>query len=433
MANTPNYDINYEDEQFKQVDKGISQTEIEIAQTYGGMIDASDKYYNDLANNAQQWADKQTAIQQEKTDFAIEQIEQQKEQAHKDYLKEQSGAYVDWRKQSNQYGTEAEKMASAGLDKTGFSESSQVSMYNTYQNRIATARESFNNAVLNYNNAIKDAQIQNNATLAEIAYNALQQQLELSLQGFQYKNQLLIEQANKKIELDNTKWNRYQDVLNQMNTENALAEDIRQYNETQKWETEQAELNRAHDEKILKLEQEFKAKESQLDRDFKAAQAEIERTFTAKENELNRKHALELERVRDEYERNQLKIKQQYELEQLEKQKQNEIAVLNQKLANDMALLAYENEQKKAAITTTNKAVQQYSSSIGPEPQYVSNTVRSNLPIDMQSVTALGYGPISASKLAELENQGVITSYEEGGKLKFRKAMPKLPAAGLRK
>jgi hypothetical protein len=51
------------------------------------------------------------------------------------------------------------------------------------------------------------------------------------LQGFQYKNQLLIEKANKKTEVENNYYNRYQDVLAQINQENALAEQIRQYNE----------------------------------------------------------------------------------------------------------------------------------------------------------------------------------------------------------
>jgi len=106
-------------------------------------------------------------------------------------------------------------------------------MFNTYQNRVATARESYNNAVLNYNNAIKDARLQNNSVLAEIAYEALQKQLELSLHGFQYKNQLLLDKANKKTEINNTYYQRYQDVLDQINHENALAEQVRQYNESQ--------------------------------------------------------------------------------------------------------------------------------------------------------------------------------------------------------
>lgn len=247
------YEINYDDERFSQVESDKQESLSELEQTYSNMINNSDSYYNAQINASKEWADKQSQIQQDKTDFAIEQIEQQKEQANKDYIKEQSGAYVDWRKQSNEYGAKAEEMASAGLANTGYSESSQVSMYNTYQNRVATARESYNQAVLNYNNAIKDAHMQNNAALAEIAYNALQQQLELSLQGFQYKNQLILDKADRKTQLENTYYSRYQDVLAQINTENSLAEQIRQYNESLALEKEQMAQAQANWEKEYAL------------------------------------------------------------------------------------------------------------------------------------------------------------------------------------
>lgn len=253
MANT---NVNYDDERFGQVEAEKNQAMTELEQTYGGMINESDDYYQAQIDASEQWAETQNQLQQEQTDFNIEQIEQQKDQAHKDYTKEQSGAYVDWRKQSNQYGTEAEKMASAGLQNTGFSESSQVSMYNTYQNRVATARETYNRAVLNYDNAIKDARIQNNAALAEIAYKALQTQLELSLQGFQYKNQLILDQANKKTELDNIYHSRYLDVLNQINHENAMAEEVRQYNQNYELNVKQYnEGIRQFNEEIARLKQ----------------------------------------------------------------------------------------------------------------------------------------------------------------------------------
>lgn len=229
MAN--NYDIDYNDKRFTEVEADKQEALSKVEQTYGDMISQSDKYYQEQIDASKEWAEKQTELQNQQTEFAIDQIEQQKDQAKKDYTKEQSGAYVDWQKQSNEYGANAEKMAAAGLENGGFSESSQVSMYNTYQNRVATARESYNRAVLNYDNAIKDARLQNSSALAEIAYKALRDQLELSLQGFQYKNQLLIEQANKKTEVENNYYGRYQDVLQQINTENALAEQIRQYNE----------------------------------------------------------------------------------------------------------------------------------------------------------------------------------------------------------
>jgi hypothetical protein len=225
------YEINYNDKRFQQVETQKQNAINEVDKTYGDMIGNSDKYYQAQIDASKQWADKQTQLQNEQTDFAIEKIEQQKAQAEKDYTKEQSGAYVDWQKQSNAYGVKAEQIAQQGLTNSGYSESSQVAMYNTYQMRVATARESYNNAVLNYNNSIKDARLQNNSALAEIAYKALQQQLELSLQGFQYKNQLLIEKANKKTEVENNYYNRYQNVLAQINQENALAEQVRQYNE----------------------------------------------------------------------------------------------------------------------------------------------------------------------------------------------------------
>lgn len=310
MATTPNYDINYDDERFGKVESDKSQALTELEQTYGGMIDNVDSFYKGLNENLEQQKEIQTKIQNDNTDFAIEQIEQQKDQANKDYMKEQSGAYVDWQKQSNQYGSEAEKMASSGLSNTGYSESSQVSMYNTYQNRVATARESYNKAVLNYDNAIKDARLQNNAALAEIALSTMQKQFELTLQGFQYKNQLVLERANKKTELDNIYYNRYQDVLQQINTENALAEEIRQYNATQK---------------------------------FQADQAEIQRRFDADQAAINRQFEKDMLAAKTEKEKELLKIQQQNDLAKLKKQQEYE-----------MAQLKYKADQQKITITKGN-------------------------------------------------------------------------------
>lgn len=229
MSTTPNYDIDYDRKEFTDVTTEKEAAINESNTMYDGMVNNSDAYYQNQIDAVKDYEEKQAANQQAQTDHTIDQINQQKEQANKDYIKEQSGAYKDWQKQSNQYGANAEQMAASGMTNTGFSESSQVSMYNTYQNRVATARESYNRAVLNYDNAIKDAQLQNNTALAEIAYNSLQQQLALSLQGFQYKNQLLLEKAGAKRELDQMYHQRWQDVLNQINTENALKENVRQY------------------------------------------------------------------------------------------------------------------------------------------------------------------------------------------------------------
>ena len=76
----------------------------EAEKTYNSMIQQTDQYYDAQIDASKDWAKKQQQLQQENTDFAIEKIEQQKEKTEKDYTKEQSGAYVDWQRQSNEYG-----------------------------------------------------------------------------------------------------------------------------------------------------------------------------------------------------------------------------------------------------------------------------------------------------------------------------------------
>lgn len=215
----PNETVDYNDKRLTDVKAEQTQKESEINQTYDNMINNSNKFYQNQIDASKEWAQKQGELQQANTDLAIEQINQQKEQTQKDYTKEQKASYTDYQKQVNDYGVNAEKMAAAGLNNTGYSETSKVSMYNTYQSRVATARDGLNKAILQYNNSIKEAQLTNNSKLAEIYSNALQQQLELSLKGFQYKNSLIEAKINQ-INTNNTRYdNKYQNVLAQINQE----------------------------------------------------------------------------------------------------------------------------------------------------------------------------------------------------------------------
>lgn len=359
MATTPDYKIDYDDQRFEDVKTEETKQLTEWDQTYNGMIGDVDKHYDSLKEATEQWKNTQTDIQNQQTDFTIQQIEQQKEQAQKDYTKEQAGAYVDWRKQSNQYGTEAEKMASAGLMNTGYSESSQVSMYNTYQNRVATARESFQQAWTNYNNKITEAKLQNNAAIAEIALTAFEKQAEYSLQAFQYKNQLVIDLADKKMETKKFYADQWQNVLDQMNKENALAEEVRQFNENQAWQTEQAELDR-----------QWKTKEAELDREFQSAQAEIERKFKEAQAELERKHDKEMLTAETKAKKELLDKEHQQALAKLAKQQEYEMAQLDKDLANKKALAKYEYELENSQKYTFNTSSQ---SAASRQKQAVTN------------------------------------------------------------
>lgn len=421
MATTPNYDINYDDERFDKVKTEETQQLTELEQTYNGMIGSSDKFYQDQIDASNAWADKQSQLQQEQTDFTIQQIEQQKEQAQKDYTKEQAGAYVDWRKQSNEYGTEAEKMASAGLTNTGFSESSQVSMYNTYQNRVSTARESYNQAVVNYNNKITEARLQNNAALAEIAYNALQTQLELSLQGFQYKNQLILDLSDKKMQTKQFYADQWQRVLDQMNKEI-----------DRQWQTDQNALER-----------QWKTEEARLDREFQSERDRLQREFDEKQAKLDRQHALDMEEARTENAKELAEQEHKLAMDALAREHANALAKLDRQLANEKALAKYEYDlaqQNKSYSfsgggssggSSGGGGGSTKSSTTGKFSTTKSNsttTAKTNTPKTTQatlnSITALGYGPISASELNRLVSQGIVEEYVKNGVTLFRKKSP---------
>ena len=388
---TPNYEINYDDERFSQVEFDKQATLAEQDAIYQGVIDNTDKYYQGLVDESKAWADKQSQLQQDRTDFTIEQIEQQKDQAHKDYIKEQSGAYVDWQKQSNQYGVNAEKMASQGLTGTGFSESSQVSMYNTYQNRVATAREVFSQAVLNYDNAMKDAQLQNSSILAEIAHNALQEQLELSLQSFQYKNNLILEQANKKLEIDNMYYQRWQDVLNQMNTENALK---------QEWDMMQEGFK--HDFEVI--EQNYQNDLAKIDKEHAQAKERIEIQYQNDLKLLKEEDKLERQRAKEEYQR---KIKL------LEKETEEKKKILAAETEEAKKLLKYEQSLKQTTIGVDTEEPGGDSDNRTTLKKGLNNTSTN---FDQQSVINAGYAGKSEAKIAEDVIAGKLTAKVVNGK-----------------
>ncbi len=269
--------IKYEDPRLEALENEKKATEAELENTFTGMAEDAEKFYREQIDAAAKWAETQQAQQQAETDLAVERLENEKSALEKDYLKEQSGAYVDFQKQSNAYGVTAEKLASAGLQNTGYSESSVVSMYNTYQNRVAAARETYGSAVENYNLAIKEAQAQNSAALAEIAYKALETQLSLSLEGFEYRNELLTELSDRRAALESEYHDRYFDVLGQIDRENEFKEQQRQFDlnlqlKRQEYDAEQRRFLQEYNLKLKAFNEEIR----QYDLNLKQKQREFD-------------------------------------------------------------------------------------------------------------------------------------------------------------
>jgi hypothetical protein len=207
---------------------------------YDGMIAGNETLKNETLDMINANKKAQEEVINANTEFTIDQIEQQKAQAEKDYIKEQSGAYVDYQKASGKHGVNAERMAANGLTNTGYSESSHVAMYNQYQNRIAVARSSYNQAITDYNNAITSARLQNNSALAELAAQSLEQRLNAIVTFAQQGNTLLMQKADAEYKIKQTTHSNYMDVLKQIEAAKQYDRSMSLNEEKWGWEKAQA-------------------------------------------------------------------------------------------------------------------------------------------------------------------------------------------------
>lgn len=213
--------------------------------------------YNDLQQQQQNyidtWAANQKEQQQKQTDYNIGLINQNKEEAAKETQKQTQDAYIDYMKQTNQYGGALENLASRGLATQGYSESSKVAMYNTYQNRVATANAALTKANTDYDNQIQQALLNNDAALAETALEQMKQTYQLALSGFEYTSNLYNQRLSYLQNIENTYYNRGQDLQALQAGYAGELGKIRQYQE------QLAEERRQFNEKMAEEKRQFNA------------------------------------------------------------------------------------------------------------------------------------------------------------------------------
>ena len=250
------YNVNYDDERFKQVENEKQSELYKYNQTYDNLINERNNFTNQQQQLVDQWENTQKDIANQNLQYQKDLIEQQRNKTEKEYQNEAKASYIDYQKEVDKYGVSRENVTANGLSNSGYAESSKVDMYNTYQNRLGTARKSMQDAGIEFDNAIREAQMSNNETLAQNALTTLQNKLNIALEGFNYKT----EQENNKLNWNNTinnnYYNRYKDVESQINYENETAEKIRQYNENMAYQKEQQRLEQQRWEQEMAYQRE---------------------------------------------------------------------------------------------------------------------------------------------------------------------------------
>lgn len=248
--------INYNDDRFLNVEKEKQSELDKYNQNYDQLINERNDFTNQQQQLVDEWKNTQDKITNDNLQHQVDLYNQQKEKADNEYQKEAKASYTDYQKEVDQYGVSREQQAMNGLSNSGYSESSNVNMYNTYQNRLASARSSLKDIQLEFDNAIKEAQLTNNATLAQNALTALQNKLNIALEGFNYKSEQENNKLNWDYNINNNYYNRYQDVEDQINYENEVAEQVRQWEQQMAYQKEQQRIEQERWEKEMAYQRE---------------------------------------------------------------------------------------------------------------------------------------------------------------------------------
>ena len=249
-----NADISAAQAQLSGLDEEKQKLLDDYTLNYNNQLAKYEELQNQQQANIDTWKETQEKTQQAQTDYNIGLINQNKEQAQKQTDAELGDAYIDYQKGMNQFGGNAEALASSGLAGTGFSKNAEIAMNITYQNRVSTANAALTKANTEYSNQIQQALLNNDAALAEIALQHLQQSYQIALQGFEYKTNLENNKLAYEMDISDTYFNRQQTLQDNINYYNERLSKINEYQEQQaQWEREFEQQKKEHEDSMTQF------------------------------------------------------------------------------------------------------------------------------------------------------------------------------------
>jgi hypothetical protein len=163
-----------------------------------------------LETQQNEYLDQQQKLNDQIVDTGVQKMQSQvdfeKQQYQQEAEKNARALYTNYQKEQNQYGANAEALASQGLANSGYAESSRVNLYNNYQNNVTSLMNEMNRekAVLDQqmNQAYFDADIQKAQNLATIYTQKMQMAMNMYQTRYTlYRDQVADEQWAAEYEL----------------------------------------------------------------------------------------------------------------------------------------------------------------------------------------------------------------------------------------
>ena len=148
-------------------------------------IDRLTTNQNEMLDNALR---QQQDITNRQTELNVAELERSKQEIDKDVNKTNKALYTEYRKASNPYGANAENLASRGLGNSGYAETTQTNLYNTYQKNVTDTLNNARDLKADFDFQISKARQTGDITLAQNALQIYNQKMQLLTQEYELRN-----------------------------------------------------------------------------------------------------------------------------------------------------------------------------------------------------------------------------------------------------
>ena len=138
------------------------------------MLDESLKQQQDIVNK--------------QTQMNVDALERNKAEVDEQATKTNQGLYSEYKKASNPYGVNAEATYAKGLGNSGYAETTQTNLYNTYQKNVTDTVNNAQKLKADFDFQISQARQNGDITLAQNALQIYMQKMELLTQEYELRN-----------------------------------------------------------------------------------------------------------------------------------------------------------------------------------------------------------------------------------------------------
>ena len=145
-----------------------------LTQQQGTMLDESLKQQQDIVNK--------------QTQMNIDTIEKNKAEVDQQADKVNQGLYTEYKKATNPYGVNAEQLYTKGLGNSGYAETTQTNLYNTYQKNVTDTVNNAQKLKADFDFQISQARQNGDITLAQNALQIYMQKMQLLTQEYELRN-----------------------------------------------------------------------------------------------------------------------------------------------------------------------------------------------------------------------------------------------------